>query len=100
MAISGVRYLWLATPIGTMNTLPLVAVWVRGSRDPVRDAMQIAWWSAELGDQVADQLVSTSKDVPPLRLGRSRSEQSALAAVQHTLDINAAMHNLATSPRW
>jgi len=84
-----------------MNTLPLVAVWVRGSRDPVRDAMlQIAWWSAELGDQVADQLVSTSKDVPPLRLERSRSKQSALAAVQHTLDINAAMHNLATSPRW
>lgn len=40
MAVSGVRYIPLGVPeTGAMNKLPLSAAWVRGSRDPVRDAM-------------------------------------------------------------
>ena len=40
MAVSGVRYIPLKlTTAGPMNTLPLAAACVRGSRDPVRDEM-------------------------------------------------------------
>lgn len=40
MMISGVRYIPLVMPdTGVMNRLPLAAAWVRGTRDPVRDAM-------------------------------------------------------------
>jgi DNA-binding transcriptional LysR family regulator len=40
MAVSGVRYIPLKLPgSAPINTLPLAAAWVRGSRDPVRDEM-------------------------------------------------------------
>ncbi len=40
MAVSGIRYVPLALPqAANMNKLPLAAVWLRGSRDPARDAM-------------------------------------------------------------
>jgi DNA-binding transcriptional LysR family regulator len=40
MAVSGVRYIPLsATSTKAMSKLPLAAVWLRGSRDPLRDAI-------------------------------------------------------------
>lgn len=40
MAVPGVRYIPLDTATGGgMNRLPLAAAWVRGTRDPIRDAV-------------------------------------------------------------
>lgn len=40
MAVSGVRYVPLDTgPSARLNLLPLAAAWVRGTRDPARDAL-------------------------------------------------------------
>jgi len=40
LAVSGVRYVPLAVRReNDMNLLPLAAVWLRGSRDPLRDEL-------------------------------------------------------------
>ena len=49
LAVPGVRFVALRLPAGTLaGRLPLAAAWLRGSRDPVRDAM-LAVLEAKLG---------------------------------------------------
>ncbi|NVO13061.1 MAG: LysR family transcriptional regulator [Rhodoplanes sp.] len=52
MAAPGVRYIRLDLGAGPMTRLPLAAAWMRGSRDPVRDAM-LAVLRTHLADYAA-----------------------------------------------
>jgi len=54
LAVHGVRYIPLSIPdANDMNMLPLAAAWVRGSRDPLRDAV-LATLKARLRRYAAD----------------------------------------------